>query len=145
MRLPKTAALLEEVKKEIGQPINVPKKFYQRKRPYEIEANLLVGKPEDSFSYPSGHAARGMVYALVLAELFPTHREAILKVGYDIGWGRVVLGKHFPSDIYAGRVLGKSIAQELLTSPAFQRDLAKAKDEVALAMPASGGTAVPKQ
>jgi acid phosphatase (class A) len=42
----------------------------------------------------------------------------------------VLTGKHFLTDIYAGRVLGQAIVRELLASPAFQHDLAEAKAEV---------------
>jgi acid phosphatase (class A) len=41
----------------------------------------------------------------------------------------VVIAKHFPSDVYAGRVLGQAIVQSLLANPAFQHDLAEAKTE----------------
>jgi acid phosphatase (class A) len=89
-----------------------------------------VGKPERNASYPSGHATRGMAQALVLAELFPEKREAILEIGRKIGWDRVLIGKHFPTDVYAGRVLGQAIVREMMKSEAFQRDLAAAKAEV---------------
>jgi acid phosphatase (class A) len=67
---------------------------------------------------------------MLLAELFPDRKEAILATGRDIGWDRVLLGKHFPTDIYAGRVLGQAIVRELLANPAFQHDLAEAKAEM---------------
>jgi acid phosphatase (class A) len=70
------------------------------------------------------------VYALILAELFPQKKAPILAVGRDIGWDRVLIGKHFPTDIYAGRVLGQAIMRELLSNPAFQNDLAEAKAEI---------------
>lgn len=67
---------------------------------------------------------------MVLAEVFADKKEAILAIGRDIGWDRVLIGKHFPTDIYAGRVLAQAIFRELQASPAFQQDLAKAKAEV---------------
>ena len=101
--LPKTAALLKEVKLEIGEIINSPKNHWKRLRPYQLDEHLVLGKPEDNFSYPSGHSTRGTVYAGVLAELCPEKKEAVLALGRQIGWDRVVLGKHFLTDIYAGR------------------------------------------
>jgi len=129
-RLPKTDALLRQVKKEIGDIIDTPKKHWKRRRPYQLDPGLSLGQPEESASYPSGHSTRGTVYSLVLAEIFPDHKEDILAIGRDIGWDRVVIGKHFPTDIYAGRVLGTAIVRELLKSPGFQRDLAEAQAEV---------------
>ncbi len=128
-KLPKTDALMKQVKAEIGDIINIPKNHWKRLRPYQLDSELALGKPEDSFSYPSGHSTRGTVYALVLAEIFPDRRETILAKGREIGWDRVLIGKHFPTDIQAGRVLGKAIVRELLSSPAFQHDLGEAKAE----------------
>jgi acid phosphatase (class A) len=147
-KLPKTAALLKQVKQEIAGTIDEAKDHWKRLRPYQLDPELSVGKPEPSFSYPSGHSTRGTVYALVLAELFPEKRQAILQVGRNIGWDRVIIGKHYPTDIYAGRTLGQAIMRELDVSPAFAHDLAEAKAEVqaALAMshsPASAPKAAP--
>jgi acid phosphatase (class A) len=129
-KLPKTEALFQKVKTDIAELINTPKDHWKRQRPYQMDERLTVGRPEKSFGYPSGHSTRGMVQALLLAELFPEQKKAILAIGRDIGWDRVLIGKHFPTDIYAGRVLGQAIVRELLASPAFQRDLAEARAEV---------------
>lgn len=128
--LPKTAALLKKIKAEIGEIIDIPKDHWKRMRPYQLDPQLSLRQPEPSPSYPSGHSTRGTVYSLVLAELYPEKRQAILAVGREIGWDRVLIAKHYPTDVYAGRVLGRAIVRELRTSPAFQRDLAEAKAEV---------------
>ena len=129
-KLPKTEALFQQVRKEIGEVIDTPKNHWKRRRPYEMDEHLNCGRPEKSFGYPSGHSVRGTVQALLVAELFPEKKEAILAIGRDIGWDRVLIGKHFPTDIQAGRVLAQAIVRELLASPAFQHDLAEAKAEV---------------
>jgi acid phosphatase (class A) len=95
-----------------------------------LDKDLTLGDPEPSFGYPSGHSTRGTVYSLILAEIFPEKSKPILVIGRDIGWDRVLIGKHFTSDVQAGRVLGKAIVRELLASPSFQQDLAEAKAEV---------------
>lgn len=128
-KLPKTEALLSKVRKEIGEPIDVPKDYFKRIRPYVADPKLYLGAPEKSFSYPSGHSTRGTVYAMVLAEIFPDKKDAILEMGRTIGWDRVLIGKHFSTDVFAGRMLGKAIVRELMESPSFQRDLAAAKAE----------------
>ena len=128
-KLPKTEALFQKVRTDIADPINAPKNHWRRLRPYELDDSLTVGRPEKSFGYPSGHSTRGTVQALLLAELFPEQKEAILAFGRQIGWDRVLIGKHFITDINAGRVLGQAIVRELLASPEFQHDLAEAKAE----------------
>lgn len=129
-KLPKTEVLFQKVKKDITVPLDAAKDHWQRRRPYQMDEQLSLGAPEKSFGYPSGHSTRGTVEALLLAELFPEKKEAILEMGRTIGWDRVLIGKHFPTDIYAGRMLGQAIVRELLASPAFQHDLAEAKAEV---------------
>lgn len=130
-KLPKTSAFLKKVKTDIQEPINAPKDFYKRSRPYVLDPSLNIGKPERSFSYPSGHSTRGTVYAMVIADLFPEKREAILELGRTIGWDRVLIGVHFPTDINAGRILARAIVKELKKSPDYQRDFAAAKAEIA--------------
>ena len=136
-RLPKTEGLLRSVKADIGGIIDAPKNYWQRRRPYLLDPKLALGYPEPSYSYPSGHSTRGTVYAGVLALLFPEKQAAILAMGRQIGWDRVLIGKHYPSDVFAGRVMGKAILRVMLTDPAFQHDLAAAKAEIAAARPAT--------
>jgi acid phosphatase (class A) len=128
-KLPKTEALFKKVRKDIAEPLDKAKNHWQRRRPYQLDEQLSLGLPEPSYGYPSGHSTRGTVQALLLAELFPEQKAAILEIGRNIGWDRVLIGKHFPTDIYAARVLGQAIVRELLASPAFQHDLAEAKAE----------------
>ena len=134
-KLPKTEAFLAKVKTEMRESVDTAKNHWQRLRPYQMEASLAFGKPEKSSSYPSGHSAVGTVQALVLAELFPDKREAILALGRRIGWDRVLTGYHFYTDVRAGRVMGQAIVREMTANPAFQRDLAEAKAEIAATHP----------
>lgn len=128
--LPKTEALFNAVKQQISGVVDNPKEHWKRKRPYQMDPELTVAKPERSYSYPSGHSTRGTVYSLFFAELKPEKREEVLKIGRQIGWDRIVIGKHYPTDVFAGRVMGKAIFRELMKNEAFQRALAEAKAEL---------------
>jgi acid phosphatase (class A) len=132
-RLPQTEALFERVQQDAATVTDLAKDYWKRPRPYTIEPSLATGKLEKTYSYPSGHATESMVLALVLADLFPDRREAILEIGRNIGWHRVCIARHYLTDIYAGRALAQAIVRELKASPAFQEDLAKAKAETAAA------------
>ncbi|MDB6035804.1 MAG: hypothetical protein JWM16_6142, partial [Verrucomicrobiales bacterium] len=132
-KLPKSEALLQNVRSDIGKIITAAKEHWQRKRPYQMDETLNLGKQEPSYGYPSGHSSCATVYGSIIAELFPDKREAIMAISRDIGWDRVVIGKHFLTDVRAGRVLGQAIVRQLMASPAFQHDLAEAKAEVAAA------------
>jgi acid phosphatase (class A) len=84
---------------------------------------------ERSYSYPSGHAVAGIVWATLLSEIFPEKRDALMARGKQIGDDRVLAGVHYPTDVIAGRKLGEEIARRLLADQAFRAELEKAKQE----------------
>ncbi len=132
-RLPKTWAFFRQVMRESKDITARPKEFWKRPRPYLTDSSIKPFKPEKSYAYPSGHAAGGTEYAILLAELIPEHKAEILRTGQGIGWHRVVAGVHHPSDVLAGRVLGQRVAQQLLASPAVQLKLMELRAEIAAA------------
>ena len=136
-KLPKTEALFKQLEAETKAVTDDAKNFFQRPRPYHVAPDRFPHSIEHEdpthYSYPSGHSTRATVFAGLLAELFPERREAILATGRECGWLRVLGGVHYPTDIYAGRVLGQAIIRELLRAPAFQRDLAGVQAELTAA------------
>jgi acid phosphatase (class A) len=132
-RLPRTDAFFKSILKETKEVVDTSKDVWKRPRPYSVEPSLAVGKIEKDYSYPSGHSTCGTVFALLLAEILPEQREQILAHGRSIGWHRVQMGRHYPTDIYAGRTLGQAIVRELKRSSAFSRDLAEVKAEITAA------------
>jgi acid phosphatase (class A) len=129
-KLPKTTALFSKVMAETKAVTDVGKKHWKRPRPYEVDPKLLEGEKETSFGYPSGHSTRATVMAILLADLYPDKRDAILAIGRQIGWDRVATGRHYETDVFAGRVLGQAIVRELYNSPTFELDFAAAKAEI---------------
>jgi acid phosphatase (class A) len=108
----------------------IAKDYFQRKRPYREDSRIQpLGQRDDECAYPSGHATRGILCAMILVQLDPGRAEKLLERGREIGWDRVIGGVHHPSDIVAGRVLGQAVARALMKSPAFQADLQEAKQE----------------
>jgi acid phosphatase (class A) len=132
--LPKTTVFFERVQKDAETITDNAKDFYKRPRPYVTDPSLANGKLEKSFSYPSGHSTESMVLALVLADLLPAKHDAIIAEARSIGWHRVEIARHYPTDIYAGRVLAQAIVKQMVKSDAFQHDSAEAKAEIAAAM-----------
>lgn len=130
-RLPKTEWFFHRVLQDAVLVVDVGKDYWERPRPYVIETNLADGPPERfSGSYPSGHSTIATVFALLLAEIFPDKSDAILSKGKEIGWHRVILGRHYPTDIYSGRILGQHIVQELHRNRQFRRDLKEVRMEL---------------
>lgn len=80
------------------------KLFFQRERP-----SLWVSPlPESNYSFPSGHAMTSMAVAAAFIELaWPTKwRWPVVALGFGstlfIGFSRLYLGVHYPSDVLAG-------------------------------------------
>jgi acid phosphatase (class A) len=131
--LPKTTVFFERVQKDAAAVTDDAKAYYKRPRPFTVDPSLALGKLEKNFGYPSGHSAESMVLALVLADLFPDKHDAIIVEARAIGWHRVEIARHYPTDIYAGHVLAQAIVREMKASPDFQRDFAEVKAELAAA------------
>jgi len=136
-QLPKTEALFKQVEAETKAVTDDAKDVFQRPRPYHVAPDRFPHSIEHEspthYSYPSGHSTRATVFAGLLAALLPEQREAILATGRECGWLRVEGGVHYPTDIYAGRVLGQAIVREMLRNPTFQRDFAATQAELATA------------
>lgn len=128
--LPQTAKLFREVSNEGTIVADSPKKHWARVRPPvanpEIHPCVHL---ETSGSFPSGHATRAMLWATLLADMFPEHAKEILARGRQIGDDRVLAGMHYPSDVAAGDKLGVAMAKKMLANPAFDADFEKAKQE----------------
>jgi acid phosphatase (class A) len=104
---------------------------FARPRPSVRETRLKpVIEPEKDFSYPSSHATRGILWALILCEVAPDRKEALLKRGQEIGWDRVIAGGHYPSDVFAGQVLGQALAHSMLKNDQFRGRLEQAQREL---------------
>lgn len=111
------------------------KKFYKRVRPFD-QYSEPTGVPEKekeytgSASYPSGHSTRGWTAALILSELVPERSQDILKVGYEYGASRVVVGYHYESDVQAARTAASGVVAVLHSNKEFQQDMKKARKEL---------------
>ena len=136
-KLPKTEAFFAHIKSDSATVTDTAKDYWKRPRPFITDTNLASGKLEKSFSYPSGHSTEATVLALLLAELFPDKSEGILAIGREIGWHRLQIARHYPTDIYAGRVFAKIIVREFKANPQFEKDFAALKEEIAAARQAN--------
>jgi len=101
--------------------IEALKAKYQRPRPFLRDPQVQpCVQPPDGYSYPSGHSTVAAAVACVLAAEFADRREAILNKGIELGDWRVWVGVHHPSDVAAGRDLGRQICAEALQACAIR-------------------------
>ena len=83
------------------------KKFLKRERPFEqIKPCLCAIIPSDKFSMPSGHTAAAFLMATLIAHFYPDWSILAYSWACAIGFSRVFLGVHFPTDLIVGAGLG---------------------------------------
>ena len=96
-----------------GGLVYIFKEFFAVSRPaYHFSAHeiTLLGRNLRNYSFPSGHAVAAMVLALYLKGPL-SHSFYYLLIGIIGGLSRILVGVHFPSDIWAGCWLGYLITK----------------------------------
>ncbi len=83
------------------------KNIFARPRPQiDISTAILPFDFYHSFSFPSGHAIIAFAAAFILGRGHERLKWFYYLLAFLIAFSRVYLGKHYPSDILAGAVIG---------------------------------------
>ncbi|MDO1585653.1 acid phosphatase [Rhizobium oryzicola] len=129
--LPKFSAFFDRVVVSEGAVVDPAKDVWKRPRPH-LYSDLVkpVVPLSKSGSYPSGHTTVGTLMGIVLSNMLPEKRDAIMKRAWEYGQNRVVGGIHYPSDIEVGRISGTVIAQTIMTHEDFKTEFEAAKAEL---------------
>ena len=91
------------------------KKLYNRPAPYKVDTTLSTLIPKtDLPSYPSEDAALAGAAAEMMKLLFPGDQEFIQQKAEEQKRARIIAGGNVRSDIEAGEVLGKAVAQKFV-------------------------------
>lgn len=129
---------------DAGLATYAAKDHYKRTRPFVVNQHSTCSPAEEASlskdgSYPSGHAALGWAWALLLTELAPERTDALVARGMAFGHSRMVCGVHWPSDVAAGQAVGAAAVARLHANPTFLAQMALARSEIAQAR-AQGAT-----
>lgn len=84
------------------------KHLFLRLRPFYTYPDLVpLTSPSSPYSFPSGHASSSFAVAFLLCMYLPKkYSVPALTMAALIGFSRMYLGVHYPSDILAGMAVG---------------------------------------
>lgn len=82
-----------------------------RERPFVTHAGIIVSEaPLDRYSFPSGHTMHAVSFAILYTAHLPILVWIMAPFAALVAASRVVLGLHYPSDVFVGAMLGATLA-----------------------------------
>jgi membrane-associated phospholipid phosphatase len=88
------------------------KELVKRERPYETYPEIDNVTNENSYSFPSGHTSLAFSTATSLSMVY--HKWYVIVPAFvwasTVGYSRMYLGVHYPSDVLAGALVGSGSA-----------------------------------
>jgi undecaprenyl-diphosphatase len=85
--------------------VQIAKRTVGRRRPERAGTCVSLVREPDRFSFPSGHATASMSVALAYGIAFPAWSIPLLLLALVVGFSRVRLGVHYPSDVLVGQLI----------------------------------------
>ncbi len=90
----------------------VLKNVVKRERPYNTYTGIFPDKIESDYAFPSGHTSSAFATATSLAITTKKWYVAVPAFAWSasVGYSRIYLGQHYPSDVIMGAIVGTSSA-----------------------------------
>ncbi len=88
------------------------KNVVKRERPYHTYTGIFPDKIESDYAFPSGHTSSAFATATSLAITTKKWYVAVPAFAWSasVGYSRIYLGQHYPSDVIMGAIVGTSSA-----------------------------------
>jgi membrane-associated phospholipid phosphatase len=88
------------------------KRIIQRERPFDKYTFIVKRDEGGGYSFPSGHTSAAFYTATSLSILYP--KWYVIVPSYlwasSVAWARMYQGVHYPSDVFAGAIVGAGSA-----------------------------------
>jgi len=102
------------------RPALLPGAIVRYRPPAGVEDGLL---PWAHTSFPSGHTIAVFAGATLIAHYWPRYRAVAYGVAATVGFSRVYLGVHYPTDVLTSVVLGIGLTKLILGSKLLRRKI----------------------
>lgn len=86
------------------------KNLVARVRPFDADLTLIPLVREDSFSFPSGHTSASFAAAISIFHYHKKEGIAAIILALLIGFSRLYVSVHYPTDVLGGIVTGAAAA-----------------------------------
>lgn len=124
-----------------------PKQYFKYIRPYRqshqvkvpsVLVDVFAAAPQDDYDFPSGHTTQGFEAGLSLAYIFPQRFQQLVTRSSEIGYDRVLVGRHSPLAVIGGRILGTAVTASVLNDPSNKDLIDQAQSNIQSKLTADG-------
>jgi membrane-associated phospholipid phosphatase len=106
------------------------KLLVERPRPYETHTDIYPDEIDNAYSFPSGHTSTAFATATSITLITKKWYYAVPAFAWatGVGYSRMYLGQHYPSDVFVGALVGAggAVASHWLTKKIFSGKKQKA-------------------
>jgi acid phosphatase (class A) len=108
------------------------KDAFERKRPHLVNSEVkpLDPKLRLALGYPSGGVMNSTLTAIMLAAMVPEKSFELFERAREYGDNRVVVGVHYPRDVFGGHIAATAAAQAFFDTPFFMEEFKGAQEEL---------------
>jgi len=120
--------LMSQVRQGPYCDTGVVKQIFKYVRPYRQSpetvkpnpylVNVMATAPKNDYDFPSGHGTAAFEIGSALAYAFPERYQQLLTRSSEMGYDRLLAGRHTPLAVMGSRMIGSAVAASVLNDPA---------------------------